>query len=1122
MQITNQGLTNTASIDLSFDVKKDEIYSAQIKQRISDKEAVLQIRGKEFVAEFEGKVPAGERATVQVTSHQEDKLNVKAIQSEASKSSNLKAPELSAVLQKVGLTSKDAPELREAARLLLDKGYPLSKEVVSELKTFFEKGQGSFETKSDTVRALVNKGLEVTQTHLRSIHEALHGKPLNEVLTNLAKELNLDTSGKREQAVFSNVKEGAITAKAAESVVKAPLSNEKAYNQTAVREIVSQIRSILEKEADPQKAIQAVKTVIANNAKIDREVVNEINKVISDAEKLQSIGKDRLVQTLNRSEAEMVAPKAVAVDNRAEQSRPVSNASLSDVVRELRNQVSSNPNLQKSIEKVQTELLNNRNLSADAAGRIAKAITEATALMQQGRITTGKEVLSSALASVEHDAIDLKPSEVIRQARESVQQEPRLQKAIEQVREQVVQNPKIDREIAQKIERALQEASQLQRAGQESAGRERIVQALSSAEAETAARETQRNEAPAPVRQGSQETVQPDSRRMESQLNYSSNAKTVQTQQGAASQTVELKETIKQVREQLQAGQDVKKVLQEQVLKSPSIDPDIARNIEKALNQADQLSEAGRERLTKLLLQLEANALKSQPQSAQAGQQANQNIQQTESQSGGETKPVLIPKLPSETVQQALKQFHNEPDVDKALNLVRKEISSNPNIDVKNIAKIEEALERAQQLNDRGREIASRQHVANELTQIQKSLSLSEPKVDPTQGMNSQYDVNELLQSMQVQSKDILVTRVTQKLAEATHEFRELKREITRNLDSVQRTIDTFKGSAQPQASKMLETAISKLDNAILKSDLMLFTDMKTERQLLQASSQLADAKKLLAKGNFSEASKIVGQVKELIDKLNFKPSEQKIMHFVSKESLALENRHAPLEAGARGFSLLEPSGRQMFEMVRSLGLNHDSDLANSLVFKNGEHSQQEQQNNMKAALMKLQQEETNPRVAQQAEHALNNLTGQQLLSKADSPGTMQNMLFNLPLLLGGKPENLQVFVNSKNEGEQVDWENCNLYFLIETKKLGDVGIMLSATERNLTITIKNDKPGFKEKMEPLADMAKEKLNEIGYNVNALHFTRMTPIKTQNQPDQTFEQKPQKPIFTEKGMDFRI
>lgn len=176
----------------------------------------------------------------------------------------------------------------------------------------------------------------------------------------------------------------------------------------------------------------------------------------------------------------------------------------------------------------------------------------------------------------------------------------------------------------------------------------------------------------------------------------------------------------------------------------------------------------------------------------------------------------------------------------------------------------------------------------------------------------------------------------------------------------------------------------------------------------------------------------------------------------------------------------------------------------------------------MKAVLMKLQQEEAGTRVAQQAEQALNNLTGQQLLSKADSPGSMQSMLFNLPMLLGGNPENLQVFVNSKNEGNQVDWENCNLYFLIETKKLGDVGIMLSATERNLAITIKNDMPGFKGKMEPLASLAKEKLNEIGYNVSSLQFTRMTPISTNNHVDQTIDQAPKKPIFTEKGLDFKI
>ena len=94
--------------------------------------------------------------------------------------------------------------------------------------------------------------------------------------------------------------------------------------------------------------------------------------------------------------------------------------------------------------------------------------------------------------------------------------------------------------------------------------------------------------------------------------------------------------------------------------------------------------------------------------------------------------------------------------------------------------------------------------------------------------------------------------------------------------------------------------------------------------------------------------------------------------------------------------------------------------------------------------------------------------------------------------MLGGKPENLQVFINSKNEGQQVEWENCNLYFLLETKKLGDIGIVLNSTHRNLSITIKNDLPGFKEKIEPLASFTKEKLQEVGYNVSSINFARMS------------------------------
>ena len=59
---------------------------------------------------------------------------------------------------------------------------------------------------------------------------------------------------------------------------------------------------------------------------------------------------------------------------------------------------------------------------------------------------------------------------------------------------------------------------------------------------------------------------------------------------------------------------------------------------------------------------------------------------------------------------------------------VRKEITSNPNIDLKTINKAENALNRAPQLQDKGREIAARQHITKELTEIQQELAKTEPK----------------------------------------------------------------------------------------------------------------------------------------------------------------------------------------------------------------------------------------------------------------------------------------------------------------------------------------------------------------------------------------------------------
>lgn len=828
MQIYNQYSPNQLQqSDRPLELKQGEVYYASIKERLSDNEAIVQIRGKEIKAVFEGKVPAEDRGVVQVSGQKGDAVLLKSVSLESIKQNSVPSqPQVQSssnaqIFQSVGITSKDIPELKQSVQMLLDKNMPVTKETVQVLRQFFEKASGSPAEMLNTVKALANKRLEVTNAHLQSIHEALHGKPLHEVLTALAREI------------------------------------------------------------EPSFEL--------------RETT-------------------KIVQT--------VVPK---------------NSYPTDTRRQI--------------------------------------------LLEQQGISWNKQ-----------------PQEAQRQI-------------------------------------------PLQNQGATSMNEKQPIDMLNP----------------------------------------------------------------------IQKAAELENLRQSEIMNT----------INKWIQQTDanqQMSDS--ENWIKLI----ANLI---------------NEETTANDSN---------KQPSTLIKEALKMIQKEANLTHALDQLLNSFSKNANLDVNIIRKVEQAAGEAAKLLDKGRELGARQHLTNILTEIEQELAKQMQNQNPNvqqktdqqkeihEGFLKHFEQNEQFQTLPIQTKNILVTKVTAKLAQATHDFRELKREITRNLDSVERFINILKKNAYPQAKQMLEATINKLDNAILKSDVMLYTDMKTEKQLLHASTQLADAKKLLAKGNHAEAAQIVQQVKTLLEKINFKPSEQKVFHYVAKESMNMEQGRAQqqllqtFEEASRSFSRQEPSARQMYEIIRSLGLNHDSELARSLVSEKGgdpafQQKQEELQQNLKAVLLKLAQtggEETTQKVAQLTEQALTNLTGQQLLSKADGGQTLQSLFFSLPLLIGERPENLQVFVNSKNKGHQVDWENCSLYFLIETKKLGDVGIMLTSIDRNLSITIKNDKPGFKEKMEPLASMTKEKLQELGYQVNSIQFAKMTTAVQSTDEKQHQGQTQNKPVIGEKGMDFKI
>jgi len=922
-------------------------------------------------------------------------------------------------------------------------------------------------------------------------------------------------------------------------------------------ETVKQVKTEVQTEPNLQRAVEKVREQIVANPKVDREVAQKVEQAEKEAVQLQQIGREstgheRLQQALGKAEVELQEIEASQLKQPAQ--KPETNPS--EAVKQVKTEIQPEPSLQRAVEKVREQVIANPKVDREVAQKVEQSVKEAVQLQQIGRESTGRERLQQALAEaeVELQAIEASqpkqavqpainrethPSETVNEVKAEIQKEPNLQRAVEKVQEQVITNPKIDREVTQKLEQAVKVTLQLAQIGREAIGRGHLQTALTQAE-----KELQQLEARQPAQPAQ------DSRPTQ---NIASSS-----EQDRTNEALQVREAMKNVREQIQEEPDTRKAVQkvqELLSNNKNINSEIKQNLERLAGQANQLNQAGRDRLVKMLQQAEAEL----QQSVEAkGQPAGSSIANTEqpdvnpTQKATETNNKVTEvktaakaeaqTLPSQSIKQALTQLQKEPNLESALDQVRKEISSNPSIDLKTIEKIEHALNHTQQLNDKGREIAARQHITKELSAVEKELVATEPK--PIQEVKPQetlpYDLNEQLQALNIQGKDILITKVTQKLAQATHDFRELKREISRNLDNIERVINTFKKNAYPQAKQMLEATISKLDNAILKSDMMLFTDMRTEKQLLQASSQLAEAKKLLSKGNHAQAGKIVHDVKTLIDKIIYKPSEQKVVHFVDKEVLGMESR-SPSQQLLSKFSEStynanqnhEGSARQMYDMVRSLGLNHESDVANSLVFQRNDQpgsEQQQQHQNLKEVLMKLAQgegQEHNPKVAQQAEKALTNLTGQQLLSKSDGNGTLQSMFFNLPLMLGGNPENLQVFINSKNEGEQVEWENCNLYFLLETKKLGDVGILLNSTDKNLSITVKNDMPGFKEKMEPIAEMTKQKLQEVGYNVSSINFTRMNPIAKQSTSHKELgsemeQVKATRQIFNEKGLNFTI
>ncbi|WP_050179810.1 hypothetical protein [Domibacillus robiginosus] len=396
------------------------------------------------------------------------------------------------------------------------------------------------------------------------------------------------------------------------------------------------------------------------------------------------------------------------------------------------------------------------------------------------------------------------------------------------------------------------------------------------------------------------------------------------------------------------------------------------------------------------------------------------------------------PSLP----QRAAIMIQKEPSFERVASFVRD-----------TLPELTDTVQRAEALAASGKELAARSELMKGIEPHIASASMEEAASLPA----------DLFAHVPPASKTVVMTTITEKMSQSAIDFKQFKRDIMRNLQTAELLAKT-----PQQAKPVVETAIKTLDNAILKGNFMLYTDMKTEKDLMQASQQLADARKLLAKGDTQAAARIVSDVKMLIDKVTFKPSDARVIHMAAQEAAETPQRQL---AGAMAGLNDTPGARNAFELVRAAGYNYEHEQSTALL-----KGKAEVPNAVKQALL----------ATMNSDQAATNLTGQQLLSKPENG--LQSMMMSLPFLLGGQADNVNVFIRSKNGGQQVDWENCSLHFLFETKKLGAVGMTITAADRNLSLKVQNDQEGFEQRMAPLAAVLKNRLSDIGYRVGAVQF----------------------------------
>lgn len=416
--------------------------------------------------------------------------------------------------------------------------------------------------------------------------------------------------------------------------------------------------------------------------------------------------------------------------------------------------------------------------------------------------------------------------------------------------------------------------------------------------------------------------------------------------------------------------------------------------------------------------------------------------------------------------------------------------------------------------------------------QMPSKLETSDPKhvselTDEALDTEIEHAVDRVLEHLEVLAS-LVENRGTFKVF-LVKETTEATIEAKVTFETFQKQLDTLlEVKPVAQMKENLEKAIASLDKLLIKSTVSLFSDMHMERDLLKASAELEQAKLAFKNEDFATAKAIMTSVKEKVGGIVFNPSITRIEAFATSKmdrvAQALEPRPVELDKMiAKQLSLSQSEGqtkssKDVFETLRLMGLTHEVELADTIEGKSISKNASLFQANVKEILLKLMKEEVDARAIEKAENHLMNLAGQQSMTQQDAQDKHAFKFFNYPIeKADGALGDMKVYLNGPKSGEKLDSQNASLYFAVQIKGHGDVGVKLKIHSGRLDMTVQAERAkALSEYFEPMF----EAIESMGYEKGQLSFEDSREVE-RNEKVTTSSLVDQGPS-DEKGFDFKI